>query len=160
MKDKTGAAQRRLLIVPFNARFSKEDTDFDPEIRNKLSRQEAIEYFIKLGVEGLQRVLKNRQFTISKKVQKELEDYAERNNPILSFIKDCEECDVQIVNEPLSKVYTKYQEYCIRNGFTSLANNEFSKQVQRVLNLNTIRKRLPGYKNKISIFVFLTNNYL
>lgn len=153
MKDKTGAAQRRLLIVPFEAKFSKDDPDFDPEIRSKLSKQESIEYLIKIGIEGLQRVLQNRQFTVSEKVEKELEDYAERNNPILGFVKDCEESEIQIVNESVPAVYSKYQEYCIRNGFVPIAKNEFSKQIQRILNIETIRRRIPGYKNKVSLFV-------
>lgn len=153
IRDKTGAAQRRLLIVPFNAVLSKETLgdDFDPQITWKLKRQESIEYFIKLGVEGLKRVLENKEFTNSTKVQKELDEYAERNNPVLSFIKECEDEDIAIVNEPLNEVYEKYQGYCIRNGYTSLAKNEFSKQIQRNLNLKTFRTRI----NKVQTQVFI-----
>lgn len=153
IKDKTGAARRRLLIIPFNAKLTEEalGENYDPQITWKLQKQEAIEYFIKLGVEGLKRVLQNRKFTSSAKVQKELEDYAERNNPILSFIKDCEDEEIQIINEPLNDVYQKYQGFCIRNGYTSLAKNEFSKQIQREMNLTTFRTRI----NKVQTQVFV-----
>lgn len=150
IRDKTGAAQRRLLIVPFNAVFNDSDEGFDPKIKYKLVRQEAIEYFIRIGIEGLKRVLQNKRYTVSEKVQKELEEYAERNNPILSFIKDCEDEDIQIENEPVNKVYEKYQGFCIKNGYTSLAKNEFSKQMQRNLNLTTIRTRI----NKVQMTIF------
>ncbi|TCT14598.1 putative DNA primase/helicase [Natranaerovirga pectinivora] len=33
VKDKTGAVQRRLLIIPFNARFSPDSPDFKPHIK-------------------------------------------------------------------------------------------------------------------------------
>lgn len=131
IRDKTGAAQRRLLIVPFNATFDVSDSGFDPKIKYKLIKQDAIEYFIRIGVEGLKRVLHNKQYTISERVQKELEEYAERNNPIISFIRDCEDESIQIENEPVNKIYEKYQGFFIKNGYTSLAKNEFSKQMQR-----------------------------
>lgn len=156
IKDRTGAAQRRMLIIPFNAVMTKETLgdDFDPQISWKLQKQEAIEYFIKIGVEGLKRVLENKSFSSSTKVQNELNDYAERNNPILSFIKDCEDEDINIVNEPLNEVYEKYQGYCIKNGYTSLAKNEFSKQIQRNMNLKTFRTRI----NKVQTQVFIPND--
>lgn len=149
IRDKTGAAQRRLLIVPFNAVFDDSDPNFDPKIKYKLVKQEAIEYFIKIGVEGLKRVLANKRYTTSVKVQKELEEYAERNNPILSFIKDCEDEDLHIKNEPVSKVYEKYQGFCIRNGYSALAKNEFSKQIPRVMNVEN--KKLKGVRCFVSI---------
>ena len=151
IKDKTGAAQRRILIVPFNAKFTSSDSDYDPQIFQKLHQQEAMEYFIALGVHGLQRVLKEKQFTSSAKVQQELEEYAEKNNPVLSFIKDCEENDFMVMDEPVNLVFKKYQEFCINSGFTALAMTEFSKQMQRLTGLKTKRKIING--KKYTIFV-------
>ena len=153
IKDKTGAALRRIIIVPFNAKLTEKTlgADFDPQITWKLQKQEAIEYFIKIGVEGLKRILKNKKYTSSEKVQRELDDYAERNNPVLSFIKECEDEEVGIENEALNEVFGKYQGFCIRNGYTALAKNEFSKQIQRILNLTTHRTRI----NKVQTTVFV-----
>lgn len=151
IKDKTGAAQRRILIVPFNAKFTSSDSDYDPQIFQKLHQQEAMEYFIALGVQGLQRVLREKQFTSSAKVQQELEEYAEKNNPVLSFIKDCEENDFKVMDEPVNLVFRKYQEFCINSGFTALAMTEFSKQMQRLTGLKTKRRIING--KKYTIFV-------
>lgn len=149
IRDKTGAAQRRMLIVPFDANFAESDEDHDPEIIWKLTKQDAIEYFIRIGVEGLKRVLDNKRFTSSAKVQKELEGYAERNNPVKSFLKDCEEDETPVLNEPVRTVFRNYQEYCIRNGLTPLSIGEFSTQVQQVT--GCISKRLT--KERIKTFV-------
>ena len=151
-RDKTGSVQRRLIIVPFNAKFSADDHDFDPQITWKLQTQESIEYFIALGIKGLQRVLENRKFTTSAKVEKELEDYAERNNPVLAFIKHCDEEEISILNEPVREVFLRYSTFCSENGYVALANNEFSKQVQRIMKIKTDRRRVRGSKNKVSIF--------
>ena len=35
MKDKTGAVLRRLVIIPFNAHFTSDLPDYDPEIKKE-----------------------------------------------------------------------------------------------------------------------------
>src|SRR5699024_4107333 len=57
--EDSGALARRLIIIPFNASFSKEDEDYNPNIKYDLQQEKALEYFIKLGVEGLKRILEN-----------------------------------------------------------------------------------------------------
>lgn len=152
IRDKTGAAQRRMLIVPFNAKFSNTDEEYNPEIKHLLMEQTSIEYFIALGVAGLQRLLRNKKFTDSKKVQTELENYAERNDPVLSFIKECADDETRIENEPVDKIFRKYLEFCNHNGLNHpLAKPEFSKQIQRILKLTTKRP----YINKIKTTIFL-----
>ncbi|HBF8463914.1 TPA: DNA primase, partial [Clostridioides difficile] len=105
IKDKTGAVLDRLIIIPFNASFSVKDKDFDPYIKYKLREQEAIEYLINLGLEGLKRVLKNRKFIVPDKVKKEILEYEEVNNPILGFFKEVD----KIENESTKEIYRKYQ---------------------------------------------------
>ena len=78
-----------------------------------------------------------------------------RNESITNFVKDCEELCVRIVNETVSNMYAEYLNYCTSNRFKPLPICEFSKQMQRQLNLNTVRKRLPGCRNLSSIFVEL-----
>ena len=63
MKDKTGAVQRRLVIVPFDAKFTPNDPDFRPFIKDELCEQDSMEYLDLLGLKGLRRVLMNAQFT-------------------------------------------------------------------------------------------------
>ena len=56
MKDKTGAVQRRLVIVPFDAKFTPNDADFHPFIKDALCEQSSMEYLILLGLKALRRV--------------------------------------------------------------------------------------------------------
>jgi len=149
IKDKSGAVIDRLIIVPFDARFSKDDADYDPYIKYKLRQDDSIQYLIKLGLEGLKRVLKNRGFTTSEKVQKELEEYEENNNPILGFLKEVEEDD--IVNNSTKDVYRKYNEYCLANNFNPMSNIEFSKKVNKQFDFEVITKSVEG--KKLRIFV-------
>ena len=147
IKDKSGAVISRLVIIPFNATFSVNDEDFDPYIKYKLRKPEAIEYLIQVGIEGLKRVLANQKFTVSNKVQKELEEYEENNNPILLFFKE----DPKIENEPTSHVYKKYSEFCLANSFTPMSNIEFSKQIKKRYGLEIVTKSIKGKKYRIFV---------
>jgi putative DNA primase/helicase len=119
VKDKTGAVQRRLLIVPFNAKFTPDDPDFRPGIKYELRATESMEYLILLGLQGLKRVIKNKRFTKSMQVEKELTEYEKTNNPIIGFYEEHKE---EIENEPSKEVYKKYLEYCLGNGLQPLSH--------------------------------------
>lgn len=124
-KDKTGAVLRRLVIIPFNQKFSKSDADYDPQIIDKLTCEKSMEYLVKIGLDGLKRVVENSGFTESKKVSKAVNEYEIENNPILSFLRDTP-ID-EIVNQTTQHVYSKYRVYCIENGFSEMTKTTFSK---------------------------------
>lgn len=147
IKDKSGAVLDRLVIIPFDAQFDKNDPDFDPYIKYKLIQEESLEYLIVLGLKGLKRVLENQSFTRSDKVQRSITEYQETNNPILLFFKE----DVKIVNEPTNEVYKKYNEFCLANSFTPMSNIEFSKQVKKHYGLEIKSKSINGKKYRIFI---------
>lgn len=147
IKDKSGAVISRLVIIPFDARFTVDDPDFDPYIKYKLIQDEPMQYLIQLGIVGLKRVLKNQRFTISTKVEKSIKEYEENNNPILLFFNE----DIKIENEPTRSVYMKYVEFCTANSFTPMSNIEFSKQVRKHFNFNIVDKTIKGKKYRIFV---------
>ena len=142
IKDKSGAVKDRLIIIPFEATFSKSDPDYDPYIKDKLTTQDSIEYFIKLGVAGLKRVLENKAFTTSQKVEKTIVDYEQSNNPILLFFEELDK--ERIINEPTNHVYQRYTEFCHAGQFTPLSNIEFSKQTKKHFDLEIVSKKIKG----------------
>ena len=138
MKDKTGAVQRRLVIVPFDAKFTPNDPDFRLFIKDELCEQDSMEYLIVLGLKALKSVLGKAQFTTSKRVQGQLDEYEQNNNPIIGFIQEVGLDG--IVNEPTKTVYRKYKEYCIANNFQALSNIEFSRQIIKRCGLTIVDK--------------------
>ena len=153
IKDKTGAVLRRLIIIPFNAKFTKDSKEYDPYIKYKLRDDVVMEYLINLGIKGLKRVLENRTFTVSEKVEKERKEYEERNNPILLFFKEIELED--ILNEPTKKIYERYKELCNSESLQSVSHIEFSKQVKKKFNVEIDQKKIES-KN-IKVFVKVTH---
>ncbi len=131
------AILRRLVIIPFNAEFTQKalGKDFKPFIGDELHSSQAMEYLIQLGIAGLKHVLKNRNFTTSEKIVKELEEYEEENNPIIGFFKETEvDC---IENESTKDVYRLYAVYCSENNISALSKIQFSKEVNKFYGFET-----------------------
>ena len=149
MKDKTGAVLRRLVIIPFNATFTVNDPDFDPYIKYKLVEQESIEYLIRVGIEGLRRVIQQNHFTQSERVDREIKEYEEENNPIAGFIED-QGLDM-IENQLTADVYKSYQVFCADNSLTPMSNIVFSKQINKRLGFIVKVVKLNGQSKKLFV---------
>lgn len=147
MKDKTGAVLRRLIIVPFNATFSKQDPDYDPYIIWKLKERSVMEYLIRLGIEGLHRVIEQNAFTSSSKVEREIKDYEELNDPMLQFLQTID--PDEILNHETKEVHTRYQVFCHSLQVMSLGLPQFSREITRRLDCETKDKRINGRRCRI-----------
>lgn len=147
IKDKSGAVIDRLIIIPFDAVFSQDDPDFDPYIKYKLMNDEAMDYLVQIGIVGLNRVLANRAFTQSKKIEKSIKEYEESNNPVLLFYNEITADG--IINEPTKDVYKKYQEFCIANGFSPISNIEFSRQTNKHFECEIVTRSINGKKYRL-----------
>ena len=148
IKDKTGAVINRLIMIPFNARFDKNSANYDPFIKYKLQTEECMEYLIQIGLDGLQRVLENQQFTMCDKIQKEIDDYNKTNNPILLFL-DIYDNDLE--GKPARDVYGAYCVFCDDNKYLPMSNIEFSRQIHKMLNLSVVSKTVKGKKSRVFV---------
>lgn len=147
MRDKTGAVLRRLVMIPFNATFTKDDADYDPFIKYKLISEDSVEYLIQLGVAGLKRVLHSNEFTVSQKVESAITEYEEENNPIIAFIN---EVGVDaIINQPTNEVYLRYSTFCSQSQLQALSKIAFSKAVNKRLGTVAVSRRINGTVTRI-----------
>lgn len=152
MRDRTGAVQSRLVIIPFNANFSRQSSDeegkskTDVNLGFKLNTPEALEYMIALGVKGLLRVRKNG-FTVSKAVARQEAEYAEFNNPIIAFMNDIDISEIE--NEPTSDVYRRYNLFCAENSFQAMSAMAFTKYVCKHYGFKSKPKRIDGQIKRV-----------
>ena len=147
VKDKSDGFSRRLVIVPFNAKFSKTDSDYDPFIEDKLMDDEAISYLLKIAVEGLQRVLYNKSFTKSDKGENEKNTYMVSNNNVLEWLE--EEPDIE--NNSVTDVYMAYQVWCTKNGCQPVKKLNFSKEIKKQLQLASTPRSIDGKSVRVYV---------
>lgn len=126
INDLSGGLKRRLVFIPFNAKFSKRDEDYDPFIKDKITTTAAIEYLLKIAIDGLYRILNNNSITYSRACDQVWDEYEAINNPVVSFIEDN-----KIENESVNDVYKQYQVWCIESGLKSLSKVMFGKEVRK-----------------------------
>ena len=145
----SGAILRRLVIVPFNARFTPDSPDYKPFIGDDLKCQESMEYMIQLGLQGLKRVLETRQYTTNEAMEDELKEYEESNNPVIGFFREAENDEFKIEDEVTSTVYRRYNEWCLSNSLQPLSHGEFSKQVKKHFGFKIADRKVNGKKYRI-----------
>lgn len=146
IKDKTGAVLRRLVIIPFNATFSEADADYNPNIKNELIEESSMQYLVALGVQGLKRLVESRRFTASQKVQKEIEEYEDFNNPVKAFFRECDEQygEGYIFRETATDIYKKYQIYCSDNNLQPESNTVFGRTIKSLFHVESKQRKIGG----------------
>lgn len=125
----SSAVMDRLVIIPFNATFTKKDDDYDPFIKYKLRDEVVMESLIAKAIPALRDVLSEQEFASCDKVNESLVEFEKSNNPILEFFDELEESDY--MNEPIKYVYQKYTGFCFSNNLQAISALEFRKQFKK-----------------------------
>jgi putative DNA primase/helicase len=144
MRDGTGAIKKRLIAIPFNALFSETDKDWNPNIKYDLKTQSVMEYLIVIGIQGLKRVLQNKQYTKSEIVELELNQFELENNPLLAFCEEYLDAGNKFEYEPTNTAFEAYSLFCMHNNFKPFTSTKFSKEIGRRFNLKPKNKRIKG----------------
>lgn len=126
INDLSGGLKRRLVFIPFNAKFSKRYEDYDPFIKDKITTPAALEYLLKIAIDGLYRIINNNSITSSEVCDKVWEEYEAINNPVVSFIEEH-----KIENESVNDVFRQYQVWCVESGLKPLSKIVFGKEVRK-----------------------------
>ena len=144
----SAAVLDRLVVIPFEAKFTKDDPDYDPFIKYKLRDEEVMEALIVKAIDGLREVLAEQQFATCDRVGEKMVEYEYNNNPILMFFDDLEEVDY--INEPVKDVYKAYKGFCIANGIEPYSAIEFGKQFRK--HFNVITKDTLVDKKRVRVY--------
>ena len=145
----------RLVIIPFDATFSKDDPDYDPFIKYKLRDEAVMEALIAKAIPALRTVLAEQEFERCCKVERSLEEFEKSNNPILEFFDDLNESDY--LNEPIKAVYQRYNAFCLSNNLQAISAIEFSKQMKKHFNLYIKTIDFKGKKQRVYQYDETTN---
>lgn len=114
--DKTDGFYRRWLLIPFNARFSVDDEDYDPMIGDKITEPVALSYLLNIGIRGAQRLIKRGHFTEPQSVKDALEAYKADNSTVLSWIEDKELNEDYFLEKPRDTLYSEFSDWCKCSG--------------------------------------------
>lgn len=145
----SSAVLDRLVVIPFDAKFTKNDADYDPFIKYKLRGEDVMEALIAKAVPALRDVLIDQEFAHSSKVDENLAEFEKSNNPIMEFYEELDEADY--MNEPVKRVYQKYTAFCLSNNLQAMSAIEFQKQMKKQFGL--VVKVIPIEGKKVRVYV-------
>lgn len=145
----SSAVMDRLVVIPFDAKFTKDDPDYDPFIKYKLRDEHVIEALIVKAIEGLREVLADQQFATCERVEAEMEEYKRNNNPVNLFFEDL--LEEEYLNEPVKTVYRSYSAFCISNNLEPLSSPEFGRQIKEYFDLTTKDMRVDNKRVRVYV---------
>ena len=146
--ENTNAFFRRFLILPF--RKTIPENQQDKGLAKKIISKELSGVF-NWALEGLKRLLVNKQFTDSSIARNEVDQFRKESDSVLMFIE--EEGFKKSITEfiLLKDLYNLYCNYCYENGNRKTAKKTFSK---RLINVGFEKER----KNEGIVFYITSKN--
>lgn len=104
--EKGYAYKRRIVWLPMFNKVEKPD----PTFISKMTTKEALEYWIRLIMDGYKRLYENRKWTKCKAVEDYNSQYHENNNVSLMFAKDLNP-ETEIVGRTISDIKEDFREW-------------------------------------------------
>lgn len=139
--DSSDGMMRRLFPIPFDARFSRNDPDYDPRITDKLTTEEAAKYLIKLGIRGLRRVMRKNGFTENSRSETIAEEVKLDNDNVAQWIDDEGVTARSVTEKETSLVYDDYCRWCRANGAMHYGKTKFSHRLRNTFGVRTVSAR-------------------
>lgn len=154
--DTSDGFLRRLFAVGFNARFTRDDPDYNPDIEDEMKSEEVLEAACVMGVLGLKNVMKENRLTPNRSNDEVKADIAEGSNSALQWINDDGVEAHQITGRSKDEMYRMYTQWCERNGYerTKLSSHVVSKIVKEKFGLE-LKKRASGTGNRPRVYTRL-----
>lgn len=129
--DKSYGFYRRLIIVPFDVRFSRKKEGYDPFIKDKLMQE--LPGICNSLLKAYKDLVQRRYFAAEEKTDAHLNQYLLDSDNVARFVQD----QVELVEddekyETNLEMYTQYVHYCEMNGEKPLASVYFGRQWARL----------------------------
>ncbi|WP_299394232.1 phage/plasmid primase, P4 family [uncultured Gelidibacter sp.] len=126
--ENTNAFFRRFIILPFRVTIAPNNQD--KELSQRIIETELSGVF-NWVLNGLTRLLKNKDFSQSDIVQNEVLQYQKESDSVLMFLDD-KGYEISInQTRPLIDLYTEYKTYCLDSGYGICSSRTFSSRLKK-----------------------------
>jgi putative DNA primase/helicase len=124
--ESTEAYFRRYIIIPFDVKISEAERDIN--LAENIIKNELAGVFNWLLI-GLERLIKNKKFTESEKVNGALAEFKRQADNVALFIDEYEYKPCLQGKKALAELFGYYRSFCSENGYKSLGKNNFSNRL-------------------------------
>lgn len=152
--DKSDGFYRRWIVMPFKARFSINDPDYDPCVEDKVTEEKALSYLLNMGIRGAQRLLKNGRYTEPQSVRDALDEYKTDNSTVLSWIHEEELNEDYFLSKSSENLYSEFADWCKVSGVKTsniTGRKAFYKEVIKKFDFEDARRQRHGGRRFFSV---------
>lgn len=149
--DQSDGFYSRLMFIPFNAQFSPDDPDFDPNIKDKIMTDEAMSYLLNRAILGAQRLMHRGDFTRPRAVEETMEQYKQQNSIVLQWYNDNGHDFDFLLDTPKEAIYSDFDDWCANSGVRGrdrLGKIKFYNEVEHYFELETKQIRKDGKRQR------------
>lgn len=145
--DDTAAFYRRWIIINFPNQFLDADAHTDKNLLTKLTTTQELGGIFNWALDGLKRLLQNKQFTAGKTIEETKQQYIQSSDPIRAFT---EECLTETPNFVTAKddVYNAYVQYCNSHNLPATTKNSFSMNLPKYIRTTPTQTTRLGKQQK------------
>lgn len=126
--DKSNGFFRRCIIIPFNAKFTPQDKDYDPCILDKLVTDDAKSYLLNLAIRGLSSLLKENKFIETGEILELSDSYVSNNNNVIMWYRT-------VSLKPfvsLADSFGSYIAFCATNNYKPISIGKFQQELDKL----------------------------
>lgn len=145
--EKGESYKRRVVWCPMYYKPKTKSPTFISDITN----DDALNYWIKLIVEGYERLYKRMHFVISDKVQAFNDEYHEENNSVIEYLNFT--TPAEIVGKTSPEAYDEYEAWAEENDYNTQSKRLFKETLKAELGIKLEVKKINGKSKR----VFLTD---
>jgi P4 family phage/plasmid primase-like protien len=146
LNDFSDGFTRRLLIVPFDAKFSLENNNLDPLIEEKL--EDELSGIFNRIVEAYHRLIQKRGFTNSEIVKETVQTYREANNTVGMWFKENVSFEPGLEGSPTflaaNSMIRSYVEWCKPMSLRPVSTTKFGLEIKRLTGKNSLQRKISG----------------
>lgn len=152
--DSSEGMMRRLFPVPFDARFSRTSPGYDPRLWERLCTEGAARYLVRLGVEGLQRLLEQNGLTPNPRSEELVAEVRTDNDSILQWLEEESVTGGELVGEIISEVYDRYARWCDDGRLRPFGRKKFTTKVCKRFGFESVVRKRQYSDGRRSVRVF------
>ena len=125
--EQSNAFFRRFLIIPFNVIIPENEQD--KQLATKIINSELSGIF-NWVLEGLNRLLLQKQFTFSETVKQSREQYEKESDSVKMFLDENDYQPSSSSYITIKEFYSEYREFCINDGYIPINKINFTKRLK------------------------------
>jgi len=143
--DETDAFFDRWIIINFPNRFEGERAKPKEELLKRLTTEEELSGLLNLALEGLKRLLKNKDFSRSLSTEEAREQYIKMSDSLAAFVQECVE---EAPNAWISKdeFYAAYTAYCRQNKLPIISKGVVGRRLPLLCRVESYRPKVAGVR--------------